>query len=87
MSELKTLKRLDEIREEVGKPLFTKFVSKAQISLETSPYLYRGADARHTFLYDEIIHQYRAYKEQERTELEASKHASDNPLMWWDMTE
>ena len=56
-------RRLDEICEEVGLPLYKKWMGHALKECNASPYLYRGADAIRACLYEGVLKQYEHYKE------------------------
>lgn len=56
---------LDEIFKDVGSEVFGRMYRKSCREFKVSPYLYRGADAEHAFIYEEMVRQYGEWKKRD----------------------
>ena len=55
------MKTLKDIEEAVGTELFRKWERQAEKDLEASSYWYRSSEARHAYIYGEVLRRYQAY--------------------------
>lgn len=56
------MKTLEQIKDDVGIDIFTRWEKQAEAHLKASRFAYRTADARHAFTFEEIQRRYEIYK-------------------------
>lgn len=57
------MKTLEEIANDVGQHIFNKLKADAERKLKTTCYMYKEAEAKHAYIYEEIVKGYETYLE------------------------
>lgn len=55
------MKTLEQMQEEVGHDIFSRWKQRAEREFTASPFLHKGESAHHAYVYAVIFHQYDNY--------------------------
>lgn len=55
------MKTLEQMQEEVGHDIYSRWKQRAEREFTASPFMHRGEPAHHTYVYAVIFHQYDNY--------------------------